>query len=162
MQLHGGFSKRVGGCARAMASTQPTLPAIPDPHPPCRHNFEPGTRLLLAGTIQFASSIQAAKRELAADYPSITIPQVKHPAHFHSWQGGRFSRAGPRGKGKEGRECFCNIMLGLAVCAAHLCRQGLVGAMCRIASISVGGRASPNHDPEPQPAAPAGAAAVPR
>ncbi|GAB4813198.1 hypothetical protein N2152v2_000244 [Parachlorella kessleri] len=42
-----------------------------------RHNFAAGTRLLLAGTIQFASSLQAAKRELAAEYPSILIPQAR-------------------------------------------------------------------------------------
>lgn len=42
-----------------------------------RHNFEPGTRLALAGTIQFASSLHAAKRELAKDYPSIIMPQAK-------------------------------------------------------------------------------------
>ena len=43
----------------------------------CRYNFEPGSRLILAGTIQFASSIQLAKQQLAADYPSLVIPQSK-------------------------------------------------------------------------------------
>ena len=44
--------------------------------PLCRLNFPAGARLVLAGTIQFASCIQAAKLALAADYPHIAIPQV--------------------------------------------------------------------------------------
>ena len=43
----------------------------------CRFNFEPGSNLILAGTIQFASSIQLAKQQLAADFPSLVIPQSK-------------------------------------------------------------------------------------
>jgi hypothetical protein len=42
-----------------------------------RHNFEPGARLILAGTIQFAASIQTARQDLAADYPSLIVPQSK-------------------------------------------------------------------------------------
>lgn len=42
----------------------------------CRHNFPAGTKLVLAGTIQFASCIQAARQALAADYPHLTVPQV--------------------------------------------------------------------------------------
>lgn len=42
-----------------------------------RLNFERGSRLVIAGTIQFASSIQAARRELAGDYPSLAVPQAK-------------------------------------------------------------------------------------
>lgn len=42
-----------------------------------RFNFEPGSNLILAGTIQFASSIQLAKQQLTADFPSLTIPQSK-------------------------------------------------------------------------------------
>ncbi|CAG9460704.1 unnamed protein product [Pedinophyceae sp. YPF-701] len=42
-----------------------------------RHNFKPGTKILIAGTIQFSSSIQAARRELEQDYPSVAIPQCK-------------------------------------------------------------------------------------
>ena len=45
--------------------------------PAFRYNFEPGSKLILAGTIQFASSIQLAKQQLAADYPSLFIPQSK-------------------------------------------------------------------------------------
>lgn len=46
---------------------------------PCRHNFAPGSRLVLAGTIQFASCIQAARQQLAAEY-EITVPQVRQQA----------------------------------------------------------------------------------
>jgi len=42
-----------------------------------RHNFEPGARLVLAGTIQFASSLQAARQALAADFPALAVPQAK-------------------------------------------------------------------------------------
>jgi 2-(3-amino-3-carboxypropyl)histidine synthase len=44
-----------------------------------RETFPPGTRLALAGTIQFASAVQAAKRELAAggDYPLAMVPQAR-------------------------------------------------------------------------------------
>lgn len=41
-----------------------------------RHNFAPGSRLVLAGTIQFASCIQAARQQLAAEY-EITVPQSR-------------------------------------------------------------------------------------
>lgn len=43
----------------------------------CRFNFEAGSNLIMAGTIQFAASIQVAKQQLAADFPSLTIPQSK-------------------------------------------------------------------------------------
>lgn len=39
-------------------------------------NFKRGAELVLAGTIQFAASIQAAKAALSEDYPSLMIPQV--------------------------------------------------------------------------------------
>lgn len=42
-----------------------------------RHNFEAGTRLVLAGTIQFATAVQKAREVLAADYPSLLVPQAK-------------------------------------------------------------------------------------
>ncbi|DBA98686.1 hypothetical protein WJX77_005684 [Trebouxia sp. C0004] len=42
-----------------------------------RFNFSPGSNLILAGTIQFASSIQLAKQQLASDFPSLVIPQSK-------------------------------------------------------------------------------------
>ena len=59
-----------------------------------RFNFEPGSHLILAGTIQFASSIQLAKQQLAGDYPSLVIPQSKplspgQQACTHSLQTGR-------------------------------------------------------------------------
>lgn len=43
----------------------------------CRFNFEPGSNLILAGTIQFASSVQLAKQQLAPDFPSLVVPQSK-------------------------------------------------------------------------------------
>ena len=42
-----------------------------------RANFAPGARLALAGTIQFAAAVHAARAALAADYPSLTVPQAK-------------------------------------------------------------------------------------
>ncbi|KAL4430651.1 hypothetical protein ABPG75_005907 [Micractinium tetrahymenae] len=41
-----------------------------------RHNFPAGSRLVLAGTIQFASCIQAARQQLEAEY-EITVPQSR-------------------------------------------------------------------------------------
>jgi hypothetical protein len=40
-------------------------------------NFEEGKDLILAGTIQFATAIQSAKRQLAVTYPSLSIPQSR-------------------------------------------------------------------------------------
>ncbi|EIE19179.1 hypothetical protein COCSUDRAFT_19880 [Coccomyxa subellipsoidea C-169] len=40
-------------------------------------NFEPGARLVLAGTIQFAASIQTAREQLAPHFPSLAIPQSR-------------------------------------------------------------------------------------
>ncbi|GBF93141.1 diphthamide biosynthesis [Raphidocelis subcapitata] len=42
-----------------------------------RLNFPAGTRLLLAGTIQFSSAIQVARARLAGDYPSLDVPKCK-------------------------------------------------------------------------------------
>lgn len=36
-----------------------------------------GTRLLLAGTIQFSSAVQVAKARLAGDYPGLEVPKCK-------------------------------------------------------------------------------------
>lgn len=40
-----------------------------------RGNFRAGASIALAGTIQFGSSIQEAKRQLALDFPSLGVPQ---------------------------------------------------------------------------------------
>ncbi|KAI8104283.1 hypothetical protein M9434_002843 [Picochlorum sp. BPE23] len=40
-------------------------------------NFDPSMRIILAGTIQFASSMHAAKTMLSAEYPHITVPQSR-------------------------------------------------------------------------------------
>lgn len=42
-----------------------------------KHNFKATDKLALAGTIQFATSIQAAKAALSADFPVLDIPQGK-------------------------------------------------------------------------------------
>eukprot|EP00850_Spirogloea_muscicola_P009510 SM000053S17467 [mRNA] locus=s53:559680:560657:- [translate_table: standard] len=42
-----------------------------------RRNFECGARLMLAGTIQFSTALQAARAALADDFPSLRIPQAK-------------------------------------------------------------------------------------
>uniref|UniRef100_A0A061R333 2-(3-amino-3-carboxypropyl)histidine synthase subunit 1 n=1 Tax=Tetraselmis sp. GSL018 TaxID=582737 RepID=A0A061R333_9CHLO len=42
-----------------------------------RHNFEPAARLALAGTIQFASSMQEARNSLSSTHPNIVVPQSK-------------------------------------------------------------------------------------
>ena len=66
--------------ARAPCPKPPTrrapLSAPPHPRPP-RLTFPPGSRLLLAGTIQFASSLQAARAALAGAYPSLAVPQAR-------------------------------------------------------------------------------------
>ncbi|KAL6780979.1 hypothetical protein ACKKBG_A09270 [Auxenochlorella protothecoides x Auxenochlorella symbiontica] len=41
-----------------------------------RLTFSPGTNLIMAGTIQFASSLQQARAELSTDFPSLAIPQA--------------------------------------------------------------------------------------
>lgn len=41
-----------------------------------KHNFQAGTKLALVSTVQFISSLQAAKNELSTDY-DVTIPQAK-------------------------------------------------------------------------------------
>ena len=41
-----------------------------------RENFQPGAHLAVAGTIQFASAVYAAKALLAAEFPSLVVPQV--------------------------------------------------------------------------------------
>ena len=42
-----------------------------------RLNFERGARLALAGTIQFAASLQAAREQLAPDFPALAVPQSR-------------------------------------------------------------------------------------
>lgn len=42
-----------------------------------RANFAAGTRLSLAGTIQFGSAVNASRTALAADYPALSVPQCK-------------------------------------------------------------------------------------
>ncbi len=42
-----------------------------------RLNFELGARLVMAGTIQFAASIQLAREQLAPHFPSLAIPQSR-------------------------------------------------------------------------------------
>ena len=42
-----------------------------------RATFPPGARLALAGTIQFASALHAARAALAADFPALAVPQAK-------------------------------------------------------------------------------------
>ena len=45
-----------------------------------RQNFAPQARLALAGTIQFASAVYAAREALADEYPSLSVPQAR-PLH---------------------------------------------------------------------------------
>lgn len=42
-----------------------------------RLTFPPTSRLILAGTIQFAASLHAARAALATEYPHITVPQSR-------------------------------------------------------------------------------------
>eukprot|EP00854_Cymbomonas_tetramitiformis_P027950 gene27950-34553_t len=42
-----------------------------------RHNFPAGTRLALAGTIQFASALHEVRAALSEDFPALTVPQAK-------------------------------------------------------------------------------------
>lgn len=43
----------------------------------CRLNFAAGSSLAVAGTIQFASSIQTARQQLADTFPGLAVPQAK-------------------------------------------------------------------------------------
>ncbi|KAK9838131.1 hypothetical protein WJX81_003166 [Elliptochloris bilobata] len=42
-----------------------------------RLNFQTGSRLAMAGTIQFAASLQLARRQLADVFPALAVPQAK-------------------------------------------------------------------------------------
>jgi len=42
-----------------------------------RASFAPGARLALAGTIQFAAAVAAARAQLAPDFPALAVPQSK-------------------------------------------------------------------------------------
>lgn len=42
-----------------------------------RDNFRPGTRLALAGTIQFGAAVQGARAALLRDFPALEVPQCK-------------------------------------------------------------------------------------
>ena len=42
-----------------------------------RENFAVGAHLAVAGTIQFASAVHAAKALLATEFPSLCVPQVR-------------------------------------------------------------------------------------
>ena len=42
-----------------------------------RLNFEAGSRLAMAGTIQFAASLQLAREQLAGAFPALAVPQAK-------------------------------------------------------------------------------------
>lgn len=42
-----------------------------------KKNFQPDSRLVLAGTIQFASSMHAARAALAEEFPNIVVPQSR-------------------------------------------------------------------------------------
>lgn len=51
-----------------------------------KFNFpESNTKLVLVGTIQFASSLYAAKQELIGFYPNISVPQARplSPGTYH-------------------------------------------------------------------------------
>ncbi len=52
--------------------SRPVLVVYYRPSPPV-----PGTRLLLAGTIQFSSAVQVAKARLAGDHPGLDVPKCK-------------------------------------------------------------------------------------
>ena len=49
----------------------------PEPRAALRLNFPAGSRLALAGTIQFAASLQLARAALAEDFPALAVPQAK-------------------------------------------------------------------------------------
>lgn len=42
-----------------------------------RDNFASASRLSLAGTIQFATALHSARAALAAEYPSLSVPQAR-------------------------------------------------------------------------------------
>ena len=46
-----------------------------------RLNFAPGARLLLAGVVQFNSTVRRAREALQAEYPALAVPQCKPLSH---------------------------------------------------------------------------------
>ena len=46
------------------------------PYPPLT-SLRPGSRLVLAGTIQFSTAIQLAKQRLGPRFPSLAIPKCR-------------------------------------------------------------------------------------
>lgn len=58
----------------------PVAPAssnAPRPAFGCRLNFRPEQKLALAGTIQFAASLQTAREQLSPLFPSLAVPQSR-------------------------------------------------------------------------------------
>ena len=43
----------------------------------CRLNFRPEQKLALAGTIQFAASLQTVREQLGPVFPSLAVPQSR-------------------------------------------------------------------------------------
>ena len=43
----------------------------------CRLNFRPEQKLALAGTIQFAASLQTVREQLSPLFPSFAVPQSR-------------------------------------------------------------------------------------
>lgn len=43
----------------------------------CRLNFKPEQKLALAGTIQFAASLQTVREQLGPLFPSLAVPQSR-------------------------------------------------------------------------------------
>ena len=98
----GGLAQRAqaGGGAGPLAAARCSTTSTPRASPllvpctaasACRHNFPAGSRLVLAGTIQFASCLQSARQQLAAEYPSITVPQARRQGRGGDCRVGRVS-----------------------------------------------------------------------
>ncbi len=64
------MSSRVVRIALHTRTIQLSLPAR-------RLNFPAGSQLALAGTIQFAASVQLARAQLADAFPALAVPQAK-------------------------------------------------------------------------------------
>ncbi len=92
---------------------QPLLSPLLHVHTPLlRCTFTPGTRLAVAGTIQFAASVQHVQQQLKQHYPTVDVPQAKPLSPGRSMNGCHVVTYG------------CHVFKGMHRCTptyAHTC-----------------------------------------
>jgi hypothetical protein len=110
-----------------------------------RLNFAPGTRLILAGTIQFASCIQAARQQLATDFPYITVPQVGQKRSAQSTAFMTLRQTGREGESSARRSSSVWLPLSMQLL------QFQSGSGCRGWPASINKLRLPAWPPQPSP-----------